>query len=156
PDSISDDGLLPTPSADALLDRLVLTLTAPPARAALVVGEAGVGKTTLIRRVTARLSHEGWTVFEAGAPRLNAGMMYVGMLEARVHSLIQKLAERKKVVWVVPDFHQLLSAGRSSSDPTGMLELILPSVQSGDLMILGETRPASLERVLLEYPEVGR
>ena len=156
PGTASDEGLLPTPSADRNLDRVALTLTAAPARSALVVGDAGVGKTTLIRRVAKRLSSEGWTVFEAGAPRLNAGMMYVGMLEARVQSLIQKLAERKKVVWVVPDFQQLLSAGRSSTDPTGMLELLLPSVQSGDLKILGEMRPAALERVLLEYPEVAR
>ena len=156
PGTALDAGLIPTPSTDRHLERVMIALTSPPIRSTLVVGESGVGKTALIRRVTARLSSDGWTVFEAGASRLNAGMTYVGMLEARVQALIQHLAEHPRVVWVAPDFHQLLTAGRASNNPTGLLELILPAIESGELLVLGETRPAALERVLLERPEVAR
>ncbi len=156
PGELSDRGLFSYASADRQLVRLVESLTGSPPRSALVVGEAGVGKTSLARRAAVALSGLGWTVFEAGAAQLNAGMGMVGALEERLQELSQLLAGESRVVWIIPDFHQLLWAGRHMQSPTGILELLMPAIEDRRIVILGETRPAALERILLERPEVTR
>uniref|UniRef100_A0A832MM36 ATP-dependent Clp protease ATP-binding subunit n=1 Tax=Eiseniibacteriota bacterium TaxID=2212470 RepID=A0A832MM36_UNCEI len=155
PGTVKEERALPTPSSDAALERAHAALTAKPARPALVVGEAGVGKSALVRRLAARLSAEGWTIFEASAAQINAGMSFTGSLEERLRVLRRGLA-RPKTLWIAPDFHQMLWAGRHSQSPTGLLEMLVPAIEAGDVLVLGETRPEALERVLAERPEVGR
>jgi hypothetical protein len=66
-------GKMPEPAAyssaslEECFDRIVKALTAQPPRPVLVVGESGVGKTALARRVASHLSRGGWRVYEAGA-----------------------------------------------------------------------------------------
>ncbi len=150
------EGVLAFPSADAQLERLLAALGGSPRRSALVVGEPGVGKTSLVRRACARLSQQGWSIYEASATQVNAGMMHVGSLEGRLHEILQYLAAHPRTLWVMPDFHQLLWFGRHMQNPTGTLEMLIPALESGQLLMLGETRPVALERVLAERPEVER
>jgi ATP-dependent protease HslVU (ClpYQ) ATPase subunit len=76
-----------SPSLEEKADRILKALTAPTPRPVLLVGESGVGKTALLRRVAATLSRSEWTVFEASATQLNSGMMFVGSLEKRLVEL---------------------------------------------------------------------
>lgn len=146
----------PSPTLDECFDSIVKALTAQPPRPVLVVGESGVGKTALARRVASHLSRGGWRVYEAGASQLNAGMSFVGMLERRLLELRKRLAAEPKTLWLVPDFHQLLWSGRAMQSPTGALEQLMPAFESGEILALGETRPGTLDRLLSERPEIGR
>lgn len=146
----------PYPALDEKFDRIVKALTAQPPRPVLIVGESGVGKTALGRRVAAHLSKTGWLVYEAGASQLNSGMMFVGALEKRLLELRRQLASKPQSLWLVPDFHQLLYSGRHISSPTGALEQLMPAFENGELLALGETRPGTLDRLLAERPELGR
>ncbi|HEY6196763.1 MAG TPA: AAA family ATPase [Candidatus Eisenbacteria bacterium] len=155
-------GKMPEPAAyssaslEECFDRIVKALTAQPPRPVLVVGESGVGKTALARRVASHLSRGGWRVYEAGASQLNAGMSFVGMLERRLLELRKRLGAEAKTLWLVPDFHQLLWSGRAMQSPTGALEQLMPAFESGEILALGETRPGTLDRLLAERPEIGR
>jgi ATP-dependent Clp protease ATP-binding subunit ClpC len=155
-------GKMPEPavhSSPALEDcfaRVVRALTSQPPRPVLVAGESGVGKTALARRVASHLSKQGWRIYEAGAPQLNAGMSFVGMLERRLLELRRQLAAKPRTLWLVPDFHQLLWSGRAVQSPTGALEQLMPAFESGEILALGETRPGTLDRLLSERPEIGR
>ncbi len=145
-----------TPALEECFERVVKALTSQPPRPVLVVGESGVGKTALARRVAAHLSRGGWRVYEAGASQLNAGMSFVGMLERRLLELRKRLAAEPRTLWLVPDFHQLLWSGRAVQSPTGALEQLMPAFESGEVLALGETRPGTLDRLLAERPEIGR
>ncbi len=157
-----DRGKMPEPAVyssqgiEECFERVVKALTSQPPRPALVVGESGVGKTALARRVAAHLSRGGWRIYEAGASQLNAGMSFVGMLERRLLELRKRLAAEPKTLWLVPDFHQLLWSGRAMQSPTGALEQLMPAFESGEILALGETRPGTLDRLLSERPEIGR
>jgi ATP-dependent Clp protease ATP-binding subunit ClpC len=139
--------------AEALSSALAALARTPPA-SFLVVGEAGVGKTAFVHAVGAQLMRDGWTVFEASAADVIAGQTYMGELEQRMRALLANLDSGKRVLWFVPAFHELFYSGRHRYSPIGLLDLVLPPVEAGRLCIVGEVRPAALERVLQQRPRI--
>jgi ATP-dependent Clp protease ATP-binding subunit ClpC len=63
-----------------------------PPRSLLLVGENGVGKSSLMHLLGRDLQKEGWVIFEAGYTELIAGQIFIGELEARMCSLAQQLS----------------------------------------------------------------
>jgi ATP-dependent Clp protease ATP-binding subunit ClpC len=120
----------------------------------LVVGEAGVGKTMLIRALAARLQETGWTVFEASAVDVLAGQTYIGELEKRIRELIANLNPAKRILWYIPNFHELHYAGRHRYSPASVLDMLMPALESGQLCIIGEAQPQALEKVVQQRPRL--
>ena len=119
----------------------------------LLSGEPGTGKSAVARLLAASLREKGWTIFEAGATDLVAGQSFVGQLEARVQEIVRALAGRR-VLWIIPAFHELSFAGAHNQNPMGILEPLLPHVESGQLRILGETHPTALDALYVRHPRL--
>lgn len=150
--------------ADAIIDHPALlegveelegSLLAKRAASVLLVGEAGVGKTAIIRRFARKLYDEGWTVFEAGHAELIAGQVYIGQFEDRIQKLINHLRGGRRILWIVPNFHSLAVSGRHKYSPVSALDVILPGLEAGELVIVGETQPAAFERMLERSPRAA-
>ena len=118
----------------------------------MLIGESGVGKGAIVTTLTKRLQSEGWTVFEAGSPDVLAGQKFMGELEERLRALIEQLNRRRKVLWVIPNFHQLAWAGRHQYSPVSILDLLLPHIESTDVLVLGKTEPGAYERLIQARP----
>jgi ATP-dependent Clp protease ATP-binding subunit ClpC len=138
---------------DGFVDEIVRALQRRPRRSTLVVGEPGVGKSSCIELVTRTLLAEGWTVLEAGSSDILAGQSYMGELEKRLRKLVENLGD-EQAVWVCPDLHRLVLAGQHRFSDSGVLDLILPHVESGRLAMVGEVTPNGHERLLRERPRV--
>ena len=136
------------------VDALVGAVSAPRPRSVLLVGEPGVGKTTLIVEALRRLG-DGWFAFQAGAQDVNAGQAYIGMLEARVQEIVERLS-RRPIVWVFPNFEEALWSGQHIQSPRGVLDALLPAVEAGDAVVVGEIDPRAYELVLQHRPRVAR
>lgn len=135
------------------LEQLREQFDAEPSESVLVSGEYGVGKTVLIDLLAERLHGEGWLVFEATAAEILAGQKYIGELEERVREMLSVL-NRRRALWRVPDFFDLLSKGAHSQDPRGILDLILPAIERGELRLIGEITPRQLAQLLIARPAV--
>lgn len=140
-------------SVAARVSELEAAIKREPARSVMLVGESGTGKTALVRALAKRLRDEQWIVFEAGAGEVMAGQTYIGQMEERVQSIVRQIGG-KRVLWVVPNFHETLWAGRHRYSPVGVLDLLLPSIESGAVKVVGEVPSEAYEQLLRLRPKL--
>jgi ATP-dependent Clp protease ATP-binding subunit ClpC len=122
-----------------------------PSSSVLLIGESGVGKSAILELFSHELVRGGWLVFRCGAADLLSGQMYIGQLEERIGNLITQLSG-KKVVWIVPNIHELAWAGVHKFNQTGILDILLPHIEDGSIVVIGETRPAAYDRLVQAKP----
>ncbi|MEQ1511287.1 MAG: AAA family ATPase [Lysobacteraceae bacterium] len=139
------------PELDRQLAQLHAMLQATPPVSVLISGEQGVGKSVLVDRLFARLQSEGWLLFEASAAEVLAGQKYIGELEERVREMLAAL-DRPHALWRVQDFYDLLHKGGHSQDPRGILDMLLPALERGQVRMIGELSPAQLAQLLIARP----
>lgn len=144
-------GIVDHPELDAQVARLHEMLHATPAVSILVSGEHGSGKTTVVDRLLARLHGEGWLLFDASAAEVLSGQKYIGELEERIGEMLAAL-NRPRALWRVQDFLDLLQKGSHSQDPRGILDMLLPAIERGQLRMIGELQPAQLAELLIARP----
>ncbi|QWP74759.1 AAA family ATPase [Lysobacter sp. K5869] len=135
------------------LDRLQESLGGKDSASLLVSGEHGVGKSVLIDLLCQRLQAQGWLVFEASGAEILSGQSYIGELEERVREMLSVL-NRDKALWRAPEFFELLSKGAYKQDPTGVLDLVLPAIERGQLRVIGEITPRQLAQLQVARPVV--
>ena len=134
------------------LATVAAALRQDPPRSVLIVGEHGVGKSSLVRALGRHLTREGWIIFEANGADLIAGKKYVGEFEETLRELVTHLRGAGKVLWYAPDFPSLEWTGRHEHKPAGALDHLLPHIESGEIVVIGEARTAAFERLVQDKP----
>jgi ATP-dependent Clp protease ATP-binding subunit ClpC len=137
--------------ADSLQSVEAAVLHTPP-RSVLIVGEARSGKSALARLAGMRLAEQGYTVFEASGPEIMSGQKFFGELEGRIRRLVTELAARKRVVWYVPDFLQILTSGTHQGQSAGIFDQVMPDLSAGRLVMISECTPGGLTRAQQQRP----
>ncbi len=92
-------------------------------------------------------------VFETTAAQINAGAVYIGELEGRVKTLVDSVAGQG-VIWVIPELQEALFAGQHARSPQGLLDALLPHIESGAITILAEVTPTAAEVLVSARPRV--
>ena len=138
--------LTPIIGRDREIDALVTTLLSMRANNAVLVGDAGVGKTAVVEGLAQRIVDGGIPqlkgtrirTIEVGA--LVAGTRYRGEFEQRLTDLIEGLSGRRDVILFIDELHMIVGAGeggrRGSVDAANMLK---PTLARGDLRVIGAT-----------------
>jgi ATP-dependent Clp protease ATP-binding subunit ClpC len=145
-------GKLPPVVGDAPeIDELARAATKVPPPSILLVGPSGAGKTALVRRLVRLLversrekkRREPPHLWATSADRIVAGMVYLGMWQERVLSLIEELTGRGE--WVYVD--RLATLAKSQPDGTSIAEMLEPAIATGDVSILAEATASELEQL---------
>ncbi len=141
-------------SRTAAVDAVVSALSPRSPRSVLLVGEQGVGKTTLVVEALRRLEPQ-WFAFQAAAPEVIAGQVYIGELESRVREIVGRM-NRRSIVWLFPSFEEALFSGQHSRSPRGLLDAMLPAIEARDIAVVGEIDPTAYELLAQNRPRVTR
>jgi ATP-dependent Clp protease ATP-binding subunit ClpC len=144
--------LIAHPDLDEQMKTVRQTLAQNPPRSTLVVGEHGVGKSAVVKALGSHLLEEGWIIFEASPLDLVAGQMYVGQLEERLKQVITQLGRRPHVLWYIPDFAALQWVGKHMHSQSGALDNILPAIEKGQIVVVGEIDQAAFEQLVQANP----
>lgn len=150
----ADEAVVAHPALEQGAKAVLDELTATPPKSVVLAGEPGVGKSSIARRAAAVLIERGWTIFEAGAADLLAGQTYMGELEKRMRELLEQIDAARKVVWLIPAFHELAFAGRHRYSTTSVLDMVMSAVESGRIVVLGESAPTPMESLVKQRPRL--
>ncbi len=142
---------LPFPENKLILD--ARKALAKPKGNLVLVGMSGVGKTEFIKHFISQVHFGSFpeiskdTDFvEVNPLTLIGGTRYVGDLEARVRSLIER-ARGGKVVLVIDRFENLRGGGSGESSKRDVIDLLMPYVSDGSIRVLATGDRVGFHRV---------
>lgn len=149
------DVIIPAQGHAGATRKIASLLSGKDRRSVLITGDHGVGKTVLGRLVAADLAAKGWKIFHTSATDLMAGQSYIGQIEQQIKNIIDAMANGGgKWLWMIPQFHELYYAGRFRESSIGVLDRMLPDIEAGKVVVLGETRQTFYEKLIQYRPQV--
>jgi ATP-dependent Clp protease ATP-binding subunit ClpC len=92
--------------------------------------------------------------FEATATDIQAGQSFIGELEGRVQEIAQRASDQP-LVWVFPRFEESIWSGQHFRSPRGLLDAMLPLIDAGKLVLVGEIEPSAYETALQLRPRIA-
>lgn len=144
-------------------------------RNTIIVGEAGVGKTALIEKMTYEIvkgtcpeRFKDFNVISLDVNSLIAGTTFRGQAEERIKDLINFLEKHDNVILFIDEVHTILGAGSCFEGEMDLANALKPILARGDTIVIGATtnheyeayfaRDAALtrrfEKVVVEEPVV--
>ncbi|MFC4308722.1 AAA family ATPase [Steroidobacter flavus] len=112
-------------------------------RSVLLVGDVGVGKTSVVHGVGNELPRIARELWELPTNAVLTGTRYLGDWPSKVEAILQALKGRRGVLYV-PDIWNVLTVGTSSSDPTALFDHLRPRMLTGEVQLIGEVTPERL------------
>ena len=138
--------LSPTIGRERELVELVHVLCGQRKHNAVLIGEAGVGKTAIVeglaQRIVARQVPEelaGMEIRTIEVGSLVAGTEYRGLFEAKLKALIEEVRARSDVVLFIDELHMLVGAGRAEGIVMDAADMLKPALTEGTLKVIGAT-----------------
>lgn len=120
----------------------------------LLVGEAGVGKTTIFEGIAQLMAAEDvpgplqdkrLVVTNPGS--LIAGAGAFGGIEGRMQSIIYEIIQAGNVIWGIEDIHSLLGAGSTSSN-IDIGKILMNYISQGYIKVIGTTTTREFEKYI--------
>lgn len=133
----------PSISRDEELKKLMMVLLTPE-KSGLLVGKAGVGKTSIVEGLSFRILHnvvpvalQGYRVIKINSSSLLGKISYNGKEEMIITLLVEELKNVSKTILFIDEIHTLIgSADGSSMDLANILK---PAIDRGAIKLIGAT-----------------
>lgn len=111
----------------------------------LLIGASGVGKTAIAHEVVRRIHRRecaetlhGRQVWAVTGDSLIAGCSFLGQWQEKANDLVREVRKKRHLLFV-EDIAALAEVGRWSKGDENIANFLKPHLQSGDVIILGET-----------------
>ena len=113
---------------------------------AILVGEAGVGKTAIAEGLALRIVNDAvpqilknFTIYSLDFGSMVAGARYRGDFEERVKELVEELKGDEKAILFIDEIHTMIGAGASMGSSLDASNLLKPSLARGEIRCIGST-----------------
>ena len=145
----------PAIGRDQEISDLELILISPK-KSPLLIGEAGVGKTSVVEGLAYRLQRgtvpdllKNKKIFKLTTTSLLSGTKYVGEMEDRIKKLAGELEAHPDVILFIDEIHTFVGAGSTESSNNDISNMLKPYIDRGDIKIIGATTREEYTRFLL-------
>ena len=126
------------------LNMLIRTLKRRNKPNAILIGEPGIGKTSIVEELALLLSKnkieglENYKVYELDMPGVVGGTKYRGEFEEKLKKIFKKVKEDKKAIIFIDEIHNIVKAGGAEGaiDASNILK---PYLSRNEICIIGAT-----------------
>ena len=134
-----------------------------PKKSPLLIGDAGVGKTSVVEGLAYRLQKgnvpdllKNKKIFKLTTTSLLSGTKYVGEMEDRIKKLAGELASHPDVLLLIDEIHTIVGAGSTDSSNNDISKMLKPYIDRGDIKIIGATTKEEYRQFLLPDKALSR
>ena len=153
--ALARDGQLhPVMGRETEIRQVARALTQSKKRSAVLVGEAGVGKTAVVEGLARRIAEAGAAgplaglrIVEISLGSLLAGARYRGDFEERLQDIIAEAETDASLVLFIDEIHTLLGAGDRVGG-TDAANLLKPALGRGRIRVIGATTADEYKRFI--------
>ncbi len=144
------------------IERMIQILGRRSKNNPLLIGEPGVGKTTLVSALAKKMAQGG-----AGHQFLNkriigldlalvvAGTSFRGEFEARLKEIIYEASDNPDIILFIDEIHTIVGAGNTSGG-LDAANILKPALSRGDLQCIGATTFAEYKKHIEKDPAFER
>lgn len=132
---------------------LLTILSKETTNSALLVGEAGVGRTALVKYFSYQAHFGNLRVFELLIDRLLAGVQNQGQLEERMTLLIDDILHSTDAILFIRNIENIFGGGGFGFDASGVL---FEYLDAGKVRLIGTTAPSSFESIISKKTDVKK
>ena len=147
----AEGSLAPTIGREPETDWIIEVLVRTSKRNPVLLGPAGVGKTSIVEGLAQRIAGGhvpkpliGARIIEVPLASITAGTQYRGQLEERVQQLVKE-ASRPGIILFFDEIHLLSGAGKTEGG-MGADQILKPALGRGDIAVIGATTPEAYRR----------
>jgi ATP-dependent Clp protease ATP-binding subunit ClpC len=134
---------------------LIQTLLRSRKNNAILIGEAGVGKTGVVEGLAQRIADgqvppefTGKKIIEISMGSLVAGTNLRGDMEERLQSLIAESKKNPDLILFIDEIHLLVGAGQGSGSAMDAANLLKPALARGEIRVIGATTTKEYRRFI--------
>lgn len=146
------------------IERVMHILARKTKNNALLVGEAGVGKTAIVEGFTQRLaagdvpqSFKNKRIVQLDISSIIAGSKIRGDVEERLLGIISEMAENPDIIIFIDEIHMIVGAGTAGAGSTmDVANIIKPYLTNGDLRVIGSTTFDEYQKYIEEDEALAR
>ena len=147
--------LSPVIGRKAEMRSLVQVLLRSRKNNAILIGEAGVGKTGVVEGLAQRIADgqvppefAGKRIIEISMGSLVAGTNLRGDMEERLQSLIAESKRNPDLILFIDEIHLLVGAGQGSGSAMDAANLLKPALARGEIRVIGATTTKEFRRFI--------
>lgn len=133
----------PSIARDEELKKLMIVLLTPE-KSALLVGKAGVGKTSIVEGLAYRIINnvvpnvlQGYRVIKINSSSLLGKITYNGREEMVITLLVEELKNIDKTILFIDEIHTLI--GDTNSSAMDLANILKPAIDRGGVKLIGAT-----------------
>ncbi len=154
--------LAPRLGGEETLHQLIEILCCKERSSALVLGDPGVGKSSLVEELVRRMADgdvpprlKGRRVLMMSIATLLAGAKFRGQFEERMIALIEEI-KKLDCILVIDHLHTLVSSGITRGGSLDAANLLKPALSRGEVQIIGISGHEDFSAVLEKDPGLMR
>ncbi len=136
----------PVIGRDREIRELARALIGQRKRNAILVGEAGVGKTSIVEGLAQQIAGsiatpmlQGARVIEVPLNALMSGAVNRGMFEERLDAVIKEAGAGDNIILFFDEIHTLLGAGGHAGSAADAAQILKPALARGEVCCIGAT-----------------